>query len=266
MDKIVLSAPVIRSTIDGNGQIEGSFTTDEARSLAVQMQYGALPVALNVVDSRSVGATLGADSVQKSILAGVIGVLVVLLFMLVFYRLPGLLADVALIIFILINIAIFKLIPITLTLPGIAGFLLATGTAVDANVLIFERMKEELRAGKSMRAAVDAGFNRAWTSILDCNLSTLITAAILFYFGGAFGASTVRGFAITLVIGVLISMFTAVFVTRVLMRLVFQRRGADEVSFPVRTGSWEFDPCITSFRTASTITSGSAIIITSACY
>ncbi|MCB0001581.1 MAG: protein translocase subunit SecD [Anaerolineae bacterium] len=228
MDKTVLSAPVIRSTIDGSGQIEGSYTTDEARSLAVQMQYGALPVALNVVDSRSVGATLGADSVQKSILAGVIGVFVVLLFMAVFYRLPGLLADIALITFILINLAVFKLIPITLTLAGIAGFLLAIGMAVDANVLIFERMKEEVRAGKSVKAAVDAGFNRAWTSILDSNLSTLITAGILYYFGGAFGASTVRGFAVTLIIGVLISMFTAVFVTRVLMRLVFQRRSAEK--------------------------------------
>jgi len=124
--------------------------------------------------------------------------------------------------------AIFKLIPITLTLAGIAGFLLAIGMAVDANVLIFERMKEELRAGKTMKAAVDAGFNRAWTSILDSNLSTLITAAILYYFGGAFGASTVRGFAVTLIIGVLVSMFTAVFVTRVLMRLVFQRRGSEK--------------------------------------
>ncbi|MEZ4767175.1 MAG: protein translocase subunit SecD [Caldilineales bacterium] len=228
MDKTVLSAPVIRSTISGNGQIEGSFTTDEARSLAVQMQYGALPVALNVVDSRSVGASLGADSVQKSILAGTIGVLVVLLFMAVFYRVPGLLADVALVVFILLNLAIFKLVPITLTLAGIAGFLLAIGMAVDANVLIFERMKEELRAGKTMKAAVDAGFSRAWTSILDSNLSTLITGAILYYFGGAFGASTVRGFAVTLIIGVLVSMFTAVFVTRVLMRLVFQRRGADK--------------------------------------
>ena len=173
MDKTVLSAPVIRSTIDGSGQIEGSYTTEEAQSLAVQMQYGALPVALNVIDSRSVGASLGANSVQKSILAGVIGVFVVLLFMAVYYRVPGLLADVALVTFILINLAIFKLIPITLTLAGIAGFLLAIGMAVDANVLIFERMKEELRAGKSMKAAVDAGFNRAWTSILDCNLSTL---------------------------------------------------------------------------------------------
>lgn len=228
MDKVVLSAPTIQAVIDGSGQITGQFDLEEATSLAVQMQYGALPVPLNVIDTRSVGATLGADSVQKSITAGIIGVFVVLLFMIVFYRVPGVLADVALILFVLINIAVFKLMPITLTLPGIAGFLLATGTAVDANVLIFERMKEEVRSGKPLRAAVDAGFDRAWTSIFDSNLSTLITAAILLYFGSAFGASSVRGFAITLGVGVMISMFTAVFATRVLMRLVYQRRDADQ--------------------------------------
>jgi protein-export membrane protein SecD len=228
MDKVVLSAPTIQAVIDGSGQITGQFNLEEARSLAVQMQYGALPVPLSVIDTRSVGATLGADSVQKSITAGVIGVFVVLLFMIVFYRVPGVLADVALILFVLINIAVFKLMPITLTLPGIAGFLLATGTAVDANVLIFERMKEEVRSGKPLRAAVDAGFDRAWTSIFDSNLSTLITAAILLYFGSAFGASSVRGFAITLGVGVMISMFTAVFATRVLMRVVYQRRDADQ--------------------------------------
>ncbi|MFN2166966.1 MAG: protein translocase subunit SecD, partial [Anaerolineae bacterium] len=228
MDKTVLSAPVINSVIDGSGQIEGSFTREEAQSLAIQLQYGALPVPLSVIDTRAVGATLGADSVQKSITAGIIGLIVVLLFMAIYYRLPGLLADLALIIFVLINLSIFKLVPVTLTLPGIAGFLLATGTAVDANILIFERMKEELRAGKPLRVAGDAGFDRAWTSILDSNLSTIITALILIYFGGAFGASSVRGFAITLLIGVATSMFTAVFVTRVFMRLVFQRRNADE--------------------------------------
>jgi protein-export membrane protein SecD len=228
MDKTVLSAPRINSVIDGSGQIEGQFTQDEARGLAIQMQYGALPVPLQVIDTRAVGATLGADSVESSITAGAIGLAVVLLFMLIYYRLPGLLADFALLIFVLINLSIFKLVPVTLTLPGIAGFLLATGTAVDANILIFERMKEELRAGKPMRFAVNAGFDRAWTSILDSNLSTIITALILLYFGGTFGASSVRGFAITLIIGVSTSMFTAVFVTRVFMRLVLQRRGAEE--------------------------------------
>ncbi|MEA3338181.1 MAG: protein translocase subunit SecD [Chloroflexota bacterium] len=228
MDKQVLSSPVIQNVIDGGGQISGQFTQEEAKGLAVQMQYGALPVPLAVIDTRAVGATLGADSVRSSITAGVIGLFVVLLFMAVYYRVPGLMADVALIIFVLINLSIFKLIPITLTLPGIAGFLLATGTAVDANILIFERMKEELRAGKPLRVAVDAGFDRAWTSILDSNLSTLITAGILFYFGGTFGASSVRGFAVTLIIGILVSMFTAVFVTRVLMKLVFGRRKSEE--------------------------------------
>jgi protein-export membrane protein SecD len=223
MDKQVLSAPVIRAVIDGSGEISGGFTQEQARGLAVQMQYGALPVPLRVIDARSVGATLGADSVRSSIIAGVIGLSVVLLFMLLYYRLPGLLADFALIIFVLLNLALYELIPITLTLPGIAGFLLATGTAVDANVLIFERMKEELRNGKPLKASVEAGFNRAWTSILDSNLSTLITCGILYFFGGAFGASSVRGFALTLFLGVLISMFTAVFVTRTFMRLVFER-------------------------------------------
>lgn len=228
MDKVVLSAPVIQSQISGSGQISGAFTRDEARGLAIQMQYGALPVPLSVIDNRAVGATLGADSVHSSITAGIIGLVVVLLFMLVYYRLPGLLADFALLIFVLLNLSLYKLIPVTLTLPGITGFLLATGMAVDANILIFERMKEELRNGKPLGAAVEAGFNRAWTSILDSNLSTIITALILVYFGGTFGASSVRGFAITLLIGVITSMFTAVFVTRVFMRAVFERRTAEE--------------------------------------
>ena len=229
MDKVVLSAPRINSAIsDGAGVIEGSFTQDEARSLAIQMQYGALPVPLSVIDIRAVGATLGANSVNRSVTAGVIGLATVLLFMLVYFKLPGLLADIALIVFVLINIAIFKLIPITLTLPGIAGFLLAIGMAVDANVLIFARMKEEMRAGKPLRASVDAGFDRAWTAILDSNLSTIISGLILLYFGGTFGASSVQGFAITLIIGVLTSMFTAVVVTRVLMRLVFSRPSIGE--------------------------------------
>lgn len=228
MDKQVLSAPVVRAVIDGSGEISGSFTREQARSLAIQMQYGALPVPLAVVDVRAVGATLGADSVARSLTAGIIGLMIVLLFMIIYYRLPGVLAALALLIFVLFNIAVFKLVPITLTLPGIAGFLLATGTAVDANVLIFERMKEELRNGKPLKNAVEAGFDRAWTSILDSNLSTLITCAILWYFGGTFGASSVRGFAFTLFLGIVISMFTAVFVTRTFMRFVFERPGADQ--------------------------------------
>jgi len=228
MDKVVISCPRIQSVIpDGRGRItsERGFTLDYARSLAVQMRYGALPVPLKVVNNRTVGATLGQDSVRKSITAGLVGLSVVLLFMFSYYRLPGFLADLALIMYALFNLAVFKLIPVVLTLPGIAGFLLSTGMAVDANVLIFERMKEELRAQRPLGTAIEAGFSRAWTSILDSNLSTLITCAILWYFGGAFGASMVRGFALTLGIGVLISMFTAVTVTRTFVRFVFEVAG-----------------------------------------
>jgi preprotein translocase subunit SecD len=228
MDKAVISCPSIQSAIpDGRGRItsQQGFSLDYARGLAVQMRYGALPVPLRVVNNRTVGATLGQDSVQKSITAGVVGLSVVLLFMVAYYRLPGFLAALALVIYALLNLAAFKLLPVVLTLPGIAGFLLSTGMAVDANVLIFERMKEELRAKRPLGASIEAGFSRAWTSILDSNLSTLITCAILYYFGGAFGASTVRGFALTLGIGVLVSMFTAVIVTRTFVRFVFEAAG-----------------------------------------
>ena len=220
LDKTVLSAPRINSAIAGSGIIEGQFTLDEARNLAIQMRYGALPVPLQVVDVRTVGPSLGDDSVRSSVLAGTIGLLIVLLFMLVYYRLSGFIADLALICYAIYNIAIYKLLPVTLTLPGIAGFLLSTGMAVDANILVFERMKEELRGGRSLANSVDAGFSRAWTSILDSNLSTLIACVILFYFGSNFGASIVQGFAITLGIGVLVSMFTAMIVTRTFLRLV----------------------------------------------
>ncbi|NUQ39557.1 MAG: protein translocase subunit SecD [Caldilineales bacterium] len=220
MDATILSAPVINSTIRESGIIEGQFTLEEARNLAIQMQYGALPVPLQIVDVRTVGPSLGEDSVQSSVKAGIIGVIIVLLFMLVYYRLPGFLADLALMTYAALNLMIYKLVPVVLTLPGIAGFLLSTGMAVDANILIFERMKEELRAGRSLGNAIEAGFSRAWTSILDSNLSTLITCLILYYFGSNFGASIVQGFAITLGIGVLISMFTAVIATRTFMRFV----------------------------------------------
>lgn len=228
LDNQVLSAPSINSAIpSGSGEITGKFTLEEAQNLAVQMRYGALPVPLEVVSRNSIGATLGADSVRKSLLAGMIGLAAVLIFMMVYYRLPGLLASLALVLYALINLALYKLVPITLTLPGIMGFLLSTGMAVDANILIFERMKEELRWGKSLRQAVDAGFDRAWTSILDSNLSTLIICAILILFGRTFGAQPVLGFALNLGIGVLVSMFTAVVVTRTFMRFVFDRAGAE---------------------------------------
>lgn len=230
LDNVVLSAPRINSAIpDGKGIIEGKFTREEAESLAVQMRYGALPVPLEIVNRRSIGATLGADSVRQSVTAGLIGLITVLLFMIVYYRLPGVMAALALIMYAGLNLALYKLIPITLTLPGIAGFLLSTGMAVDANILIFERMKEELRWGRSLRAAVEAGFNRAWTSIFDSNLSTLITCLILILFGRTFGAQSVMGFAVNLGLGVLISMFTAVTVTRTFMRAVFTREAAESL-------------------------------------
>jgi len=225
LDGRVLSAPVINAAISDNGVITGQFTREEANSLAVQMRYGALPVPLTVVDVRTIGASLGQDSVDASLTAGIIGMSMVLLFMLVLYRLPGFLADVALSAYVAFNIAIFKLLPVTLTLPGIAGFLLSIGMAVDANILIFERMKEELRSGRSVRLAVETGFSRAWPAIRDGNLSTLISCAVLYWFGNNFGASIVKGFAITLAIGVLLSMFTAVFATRTFMRAFLSTQG-----------------------------------------
>ncbi len=226
LDKKVISSPVINSPItQGQGVIEGNFTLQSANDLAIQLRYGALPIPLRIVETSTIGATLGEDSVRKSVVAGVIGLGVVVLFMLLNYRLPGLLADLALAVYAMIVFAIFKagvpfIFPyVTLTLPGIAGFVLSVGMAVDANILIFERMKEELRAGRPLNMAIEAGFNRAWPSIRDSNMSTLITCAILLWFGTTYGASIVAGFALTLAIGVLVSLFTAVFVTRTFLRL-----------------------------------------------
>ncbi len=224
LDKEVISIPRIESAITtGQGSISGSFTPEEANNLAVQLRYGALPIPLKVVESKSVGPTLGQDSLQKSTLAGVIGLAVVMLFMALYYRLPGIVADIALLIYAAITFAFFKLIPVTLTLPGIAGFVLSIGVAVDANVLIFERMKEELRGGRTLQQAIDLGFSRAWPSIRDSNLSTLITCGILIWFGNTFGASIVKGFAITLALGVLVSLFTAITVTRTILHIVLDR-------------------------------------------
>jgi preprotein translocase subunit SecD len=221
MDKQVLSSPRIQGPIlGGNGQITGQFSPDEAQALVVQLKYGSLPIPLKVISSRTVGPTLGQDSINRSYVAGVIGISMVILFMLLYYRLPGFLADLALLLYGGLVLAIFKLVPVTLTLAGIAGFILSIGLAVDANILIFERMKEELRAGRSLRAAIRAGFDRAWPSIRDSNASSLITCAILFWFGTNFGASIVAGFALTLAIGIVISLFTAIVVTRTLLNLI----------------------------------------------
>ncbi|GAB4539488.1 MAG: protein translocase subunit SecD [Anaerolineales bacterium] len=215
LDKRVISAPVIQGAItDGSGQISGNFTQDSAQTLAVQLRSGALPIPIKVVESRTVGPTLGEESLRKSVTAGLIGLVVIVLFMALYYRLPGVIADLALVCYALFSLMLFKMIPVVLTLPGIAGFILSVGMAVDANVLIFERLKEELRAGRNLRQAIDLAWSRAWPSIRDSNISTLITSFILFVFGSSFGASIVKGFSVTLALGVLVSMFTAITVTR----------------------------------------------------
>lgn len=221
LDKVAISVPVINTPItDGEGQISGSFTQETAQTLAVQLRSGALPIPIKVVQSRTVGATLGEESIRKSVLAGIIGMVVVILFMALNYRMPGIIADLALICYALFSLMLFKLIPVTLTLPGIAGFILSVGMAVDANVLIFERLKEELRGGRNLRQAIDLAWSRAWPSIRDSNTSTLITCAILFIFGNTFGASMVKGFSVTLALGVLVSLFTAITVTRTFLHSV----------------------------------------------
>lgn len=223
LDKAVVSCATINEAIPGGAvriTREGGFPPEDAESIVIRLRYGALPIPLRVETNRTVGPTLGEDSLQKSLVAGAIGLTMVVLFMLLYYRFPGLLADVALLIYAALVLALFKLIPVVLTLPGIAGFILSVGMAVDANILIFERMKEELRLEKSLRLAVEQGFGRAWPSIRDSNFSTLITCAILFWFGSYFGASIVKGFALTLGIGVIVSMFTAIIVTRTFLRLI----------------------------------------------
>jgi preprotein translocase subunit SecD len=221
LDKQVISTPVIQSHIsDGLGVISGQFDYDSANALAVQLRYGSLPVPLKVVEIRTVGPTLGQDSLRKSLVAGLVGFTIVILFMLLYYRLPGLVADIAIVIYALLAFSLFRYIPVTMTLPGIAGFLLSTGSALDANILIFERMKEELRSGKTLRQSIDLGWRRAWPSIRDSNIATLITCSILFWFGSTFGATIVKGFSITLALGVGVSLFIAIVVTRVIMDLV----------------------------------------------
>ena len=221
LDGVVLSSPrIIQPITGGSGSITGSFTLEEATQLATQLRYGSLPVPLRVESTSTVGPTLGQISVDQSIRAGVIGIVVVLIFMLVYYRIPGISAALALIIFALFNLTIYKLVPVTITLPAITGFLISVGTAVDGNILIFERMKEELRHGKRLGMAVDAGFDRAWTSIRDSNFSTIIICAVLYAFGTSFGAGAVRGFAVTLALGLIVNLFTAVTVTRTFLHFI----------------------------------------------
>ncbi len=223
------SAPVIREPIiGGNAQISGGdngFEYEEAKKMVDLLNAGALPVPAKIIEENTVGPTLGADSIAKSKIAGIIGLGFVALFMLFYYRLPGLIADLALVCYSIILFALFKTIPVTLTLAGIAGFILSIGMAVDANILIFERTKEELRAGRTLFTAINAGFDRAFTSIFDSNMSTIITCIILYMLG----TSVVKGFALTLALGVIVSMFSAITITKNIMHLVF---GTGELKYP----------------------------------
>lgn len=217
LDDAPISTPVVQQEIpSGTAVITGDFSLDEAKTLARRLNAGALPVPITLVSQQTVGPTLGQDSVARSLFAGMVGLVVVMLFMLVYYRLPGMIASLALIAYATIVLAIFKLWPVTLTLAGVAGFILSIGMAVDANILIFERFREELRAGRPLPSALDEGFRRAWLSIRDSNVSSLITAFILAWFG----TSIIKGFAITLAIGIGVSMFSAITITRTLLRLV----------------------------------------------
>lgn len=211
LDGVVISSPVIREEItDGKAVISGGFTPEEARSLVRDLNYGALPVPVELVSTQTIGASLGENAKTSGVKAGMLGFALVVVFLIIWYRLPGVVASISLIIYIIISLAVFKLIPVTLTAAGIAGFILSIGMAVDANVLIFERMKEEIKKGKSIHDSLHEGFSRAWLSIRDSNISSIITSVILFWLG----TSAIKGFALTLGIGVLVSMFTAISISR----------------------------------------------------
>ena len=222
LDGQQLIAPVVHTPITaGTAIIQGpDFTIERVKDLSLLLESGRLPIPIELIQERDVDAILGADSLRKSVIAGIVGLVLVLLFMTLYYRIPGLVASVALIIYAMIVLTIFKMIPVTLTLSGVAAAILSIGMAVDANILIFERMKDELRAGRTMLSSINIGFNRAWPAIRDGNVSTLITCAILYWFSEQLGATIVQGFAVTLAIGVLISMFSAIVVSRTLMRVV----------------------------------------------
>lgn len=216
LDNQVIEAPQVNQAIlNGNAVITGNFTTDTSKNLAIQLNSGALPAPLMIIGQNTIGPSLGIDSLKKSLFAGLLGFIAVVIFMSYLYKKEGVIASFALCIYIIITVAIFKFIPITLTLAGIAGFILSIGMAVDANILIFERMREETRLGRTKELATRIGFSRAWSSIRDSNISSLITCAILYYFG----SGIVRGFAITLAIGIFVSMFSAILVTRNLLRV-----------------------------------------------
>jgi preprotein translocase subunit SecD len=223
IDKQVISSPTINGAISNQGQIEG-IPANEVDNMVVQLKAGSLAVPLDVVGSRTIGPTLGQDSIDKSVIAGIVGLSTVALFMIIYYRLPGVVSVVALLIYTVLVLALFKIIPVTLTLAGIAGFILSIGMAVDANILIFSRLKEELRIGRPLQQAIEDGFAHAWPSIRDSNITSMLTAAILYWFGQYSGTSIVSGFALTLFIGVALSMFTAYTVTRTFLRLLLGSR------------------------------------------
>jgi protein-export membrane protein SecD len=215
IDGLLISAPIVQETISGGkAQITGNFTIEEAKALARNLNAGALPVPIKLISQQSVGPTLGKISLEKSLKAGSLGFLLIILFMIFFYRLPGILSALALGIYAAVVLSLFKLIPVTLTLAGIGGAILSIGMAIDANILIFSRMREELRGGKSFAQSVEDGFNRAWPAIRDGNFTTLIVAVILF----GFGTSFIKGFALTLSLGILISMLSAIFITKNFLR------------------------------------------------
>lgn len=217
LDRQIISAPNVKTPItEGKGVITGNFSGEEVKDMIIKLKAGSLPIPVKLVETRIVGPTLGKDSIDRSIIAGTVGFIFIFLFMVFYYRFPGFLADVALIIYVFITLAALSLVHTTLTLPGIAGFLLSVGMAVDANVIIFERLKEELRAGKTIKAAVEAAFERAFTAILDSNVTTIIAAGTLFFVG----TGTIKGFAVTLTIGILASMFTAITLTRMMMEMM----------------------------------------------
>ncbi len=229
-----ISAPVINEPIyGGRAEISGGgdsgFSPEEAQSMVSLLKAGALPVPSEIIQENTVGPTLGAVSIDKSKTASIIGIALVMIFMLLMYRLPGLIADIALVIYGLILFALFKVFGVVLTLAGIAGFVLSIGMAVDANILIFERTKEELRAGRNLFTAINSGFDRAWTSIIDSNMTTMLTCVILYFLG----TSVVKGFALTLFIGIIVSLFTAITVTRNFMHLIF---GTGELKYPALFG------------------------------
>ncbi len=219
LDNQELIAPVARAHIrDGRSQISGNFNRESARRLAIQLKSGRLPVPLSLIQESSVNSILGNESLERSLQAGMVGLGLVLIFVIAYYRAAGVVAAVALVCYAIVTLAIFKLVPITLTLPHIGGFILSIGLAVDANILIFERIKEEIRLGRSLGSAMEVGFNRAWPAIRDGNVSTLITCVVLLWFGNRLGGGLVNGFALTLLVGVLVSMFTAVLVSRNLLQ------------------------------------------------